>query len=170
MKKNCFFVLITIFFLINGFSQNIPDEFYGIWESKDRYVFIEEQETKNENQIVIYLKTYYGWYVDRTVEPKEYDEKVKRSRNSSTPKNAEQIYFEIQPINQTDSIMIADDSLAFEINLRYSKNEIRKIPVALINQHIYLDFYIQDSTDIGTTLLGLAYQYEEDFSFTEYAG
>ena len=147
MKKNCFFVLITIFFLINGFSQNILDEFYGIWESKDRYVFIEEKETENENQIVIYLKTYYGWYVDRTVEPKEYDEKVKRSRNSSTPKNSEQIYFEIQPINQTDSIMIADDSLAFEINLRYSKNETRKIPVALINQHIYLDFYIQDSND-----------------------
>ena len=60
--KKCIFILILIFFLINGFSQNIPDEFYGIWESKDRYVFIEEKETENENQIVIYLKTYYGWY------------------------------------------------------------------------------------------------------------
>ena len=69
--------MILIFFLINGYSQNIPEEFYGIWESKDRYVFIEKNETEKANQIVIYLKTYYGWYVDRTVEPKEYDEKVK---------------------------------------------------------------------------------------------
>ena len=64
--------MILIFFLINGYSQNIPEEFYGIWESKDRYVFIEKNETEKANQIVIYLKTYYGWYVDRTVEPKEY--------------------------------------------------------------------------------------------------
>ena len=145
--KKCIFILILIFFLINGYSQNIPEEFYGIWESKDRYVFIEKNETEKANQIVIYLKTYYGWFVDRTVEPKEYDEIIKRTRNNSTPKNAEQVFFEILPINQNNDIIISDDSLAFEINLIYSKNEIHKIPVTLINQKIYLDFYIQDTDD-----------------------
>ena len=145
--KKCIFILILIFFLINGYSQNIPEEFYGIWESKDRYVFIEKNETEKANQIVIYLKTYYGWYVDRTVEPKEYDEIIKRTRNNSTPKNAEQVFFEILPINQNNDIIISDDSLAFEINLIYSKNEIHKIPVTVINQKIYLDFYIQDTDD-----------------------
>lgn len=133
--------------LTNCFSQTIPDDIYGIWESKDRYVFIEKNETEKANQIVIYLKTYYGWYVDRTVEPKEYDEIIKRTRNNSTPKNAEQVFFEILPINQNNDIIISDDSLAFEINLIYSKNEIHKIPVTLINQKIYLDFYIQDTDD-----------------------
>ena len=145
--KKCIFILILIFFLINGYSQNIPEELYGIWESKDRYVFIEKNETEKANQIVIYLKTYYGWYVDRTVEPKEYDEIIKRTRNNSTPKNAEQVFFEILPINQNNDIIISDDSLAFEINLIYSKNEIHKIPVTVINQKIYLDFYIQDTDD-----------------------
>lgn len=41
---------------------------------------------------------------------------------------------------------------------------------AVFSFHVHGMEYIQDSTDIGTTLLGLAYQYEEDFSFTEYAG
>lgn len=147
MKKNCFFVIFIFFFLANCFSQMIPDDLFGIWESKDRYIFIEKNDTENDNQIVIYLKTYYGWYVDRTVEPKEYNEKVKRNRNNSTPKNAEQVYFEIKPINQTKDFAVSDDSVAFEIHLIYSKNEIQKIPVVIINQNIYLDFYIQDSDD-----------------------
>lgn len=140
-------MLSVFFFLANCFSQMIPDKFYGIWESKDRYIFIEKNDTENDNQIVIYLKTYYGWYVDRTAEPQEYDEKVKRNRNSSTPKKAEQIFFDIQPISQTDGFVVADDSLAFEINMIYSKNEIQKVPVAIINQNLYLDFYIRDSVD-----------------------
>ena len=147
MKKNCIFLLSMLILLTNCFSQTIPDDIYGIWESKDRYVFIEKNETEKANQIVIYLKTYYGWYVDRTAEPKEYDEKEKRNRNSSTSKNAEQIYFEIKPINQTGGFKIAEDSLAFEMNLIYAKKEIQKIPVAFINQKIYLNFYIQDFDD-----------------------
>ena len=147
MKKKYIFLLSMLILLTNCFSQTIPDDIYGIWESKDRYVFIEKNETEKANQIVIYLKTYYGWYVDRTAEPKEYDEKEKRNRNSSTSKNAEQIYFEIKPINQTDGFKIAEDSLAFEMNLIYAKNEIQKIPVAVINQNIYLNFYIQDFDD-----------------------
>ena len=100
MKKNCIFLLSMLILLTNCFSQTIPDDIYGIWESKDRYVFIEKNETEKANQIVIYLKTYYGWYVDRTVEPKEYDEIIKRTRNNSTPKKSEQIFYEILPINQ----------------------------------------------------------------------
>ena len=147
MKKKYIFLLSMLILLTNCFSQTIPDDIYGIWESKDRYIFIEKNDAKDNNQIAIYLKTYYGWYVDRTAEPKEYDEKEKRNRNSSTSKNAEQIYFEIKPINQTDGFKIAEDSLAFEMNLIYAKNEIQKIPVAVINQNIYLNFYIQDFDD-----------------------
>lgn len=146
MKKYCF--VVFLFAKIFIYSQNIPNQLYGIWEAKDRYVFFEKTEEQNyaENQIVIYLKTYYGWYIDRTVEPKEYAQKESRTRNAATAKNAEQVFFTIENIKNSTEIQkkLPDDNFVFELNLKYSKNDAAKIPVAVVKNNMYLNFYVQD--------------------------
>ena len=63
MKKIFLSLFTLLFFLTPIFSQNL-DNLYGIWEGKDRFVFIEPGEN-NETEIVILLKDFYGWYYDR---------------------------------------------------------------------------------------------------------
>lgn len=148
MKK--YFFAFFLFVEIFVYSQNIPNQLYGIWESKDRYVFFERGDGQNraENQVAIYLKTYYGWYVDRTAEPEKYAEQESRTRNAATVKKGEQIFFtteDIRSSNENGSARIfPDDDCAFEINLKYSKNDYAKIPVAIIKNNMYLNFYAQD--------------------------
>ena len=68
----------------------LPEKLTGIWEAKDRYVFF-EQNDKDESELVVVLKTYYGWYLDRAAEPSDFAEKESRTRNSATTRNAEHI-------------------------------------------------------------------------------
>ena len=134
MKKPSF--LLIFFFLVNlCFSQNIPSSLYGIWEGKDRIVFFED------NQIVILLKEYYGWYYDRAVEPENYDEKEPRVRNTGTTKKAQQIYFDVKNLQQ------GQNWCALELETELSHRQKNLIPLLIDGDKIYLDFYLQNEED-----------------------
>lgn len=115
------------------FSE-IPGRLYGIWEGKDRYVFFEKDENERD-QIVIILKTYYGWYLDRVVEDASYGEKAKRDRNAATTKEP---VFVISEANQ-----ILDYNDAYEMTLTYDKRDISYVPFCIIDGVMYLDFYLR---------------------------
>ena len=141
MKKGLI-SFILFFISLSLFAINIPDQLYGIWEGKDRFVFFEETEEQNP-QIVIILKEFYGWYYDRAAEPKEYEQKESRKRNSATTRNAEQVYFTLNPISKAQE----DRMDAFELKMDYSRFQTSIIPIALVQDNIFLNFYIQDQED-----------------------
>lgn len=152
MKRSPLFFIILINSLF-VFSQNtvIPDSLYGIWESKDRYVFFEKKSENNVpdnngDEIVIYLKTYYGWYVDRTVEPSDYSEKSERDRNIASPRKADHVYYSIEdiPVLKQKETNFPEKNSVFELNLQYSKNDYTIIPVAIVDDKMYLNFYVRD--------------------------
>ena len=99
MKKLVITILIFLI-SINLFSETIPTKLLGIWESKDRYVFF-EQNDEEEPELVVVLKTYYGWYYDRAAEPAKYAQKKARTRNTATTRNAEHIYIQNIKRNKT---------------------------------------------------------------------
>ena len=137
MKKPSF--LLIFFFLVNlCFSQNIPSSLYGIWEGKDRIVFFED------NQIIILLKEYYGWYYDRAVEPENYDEKEPRVRNSGTTKKPQQLYFDIKNLKEGENWSF------FELETELSRHQKNLIPLLISDDKIYLDFYLQNDQDRNT--------------------
>ena len=57
--KKFIIVFSTLFFSSLLFSEILPSKLLGIWESKDRYIFF-EQNDEEEPQLVLILKTYYG--------------------------------------------------------------------------------------------------------------
>lgn len=138
--KKIFLSLGLVFAFINLFATDLPDSLYGIWEGKDRFVFFEETQD-NQPQIVILLKEYYGWYYDRAVEPAEYAQKEPRSRNSATPRNAEQVSIDILPISKNQN------NGCYELQLEYSRNQKNNIPIVILDDNIFLNFYSQDSED-----------------------
>ena len=83
--KKIFIFIVSIFFNLSLFAD-IPSSLYGIWEGKDRYVFFEQ--VQEEDRIVIILKDYYGWYLDRVVEHEDYSKNYKRDRNTATTKKS----------------------------------------------------------------------------------
>lgn len=149
MKKG-FSVILLLLLNLPVFSQTvIPDSLSGIWEGKDRFIFFENKQN-NENsesdfsdsEIVILLKEYYGWYYDRAAEPEEYDNREKRLRNSATHKTPEHISFSVNTINKNDY------SNAWEIQLNYSKHESNRVPVLVLDDKMFLDFYIRDNKSL----------------------
>lgn len=140
MKKGLL-LLVLLSLSLSLFAMEIPQELYGIWEGKDRFVFFEENKDEESPQIVILLKEYYGWYYDRAAEPQEYADKENRVRNTGTTRKAEQVYFSINSISKADP----ERRDAFELNMKYSKFQNSIIPLAIIDDNIFLNFYIQDT-------------------------
>lgn len=138
MKKLIFFIII----LFNSFlfCTELPEQLYGIWEGKDRIVFFEKDQNTSDMQIVIILKEYYGWYYDRAAEPESYDEKDKRTRNSATTRNAENVFIEDLKINKDK-----DKLLTATINLKYSNHQKCQIPFCILDDNIFLDYMESDS-------------------------
>lgn len=138
MKKG--FSVVLIFFLIFPvFSYSIPRELAGAWEEKDRVYVFDENQSNELPELVVSLKTYNGLYPDRAAEPAEYAEKNPRQRNTANHKDAEHIPFEIRQFvangRQIENV--------WEIVITYSKHEISYIPVAIIDNKLYFDFYVQ---------------------------
>lgn len=141
--KKALLISALILFCGSVFSLDIPDSLLGIWEGKDRYVFFENQGDKESPEIVVVLKTYYGWYLDRASEPSSYSETEARTRNNATHKEAEHITFELNPVSRctlTDNV--------WELTFRYSKRDINYVPVAIIDNKMYLDFFIKDKIPV----------------------
>ena len=139
--KKISLLIIFFFALFNLFAAELPDSLYGIWEGKDRFVFFEKTEEDNQPQIVILLKEYYGWYYDRAVEPEEYAKKEVRVRNTATSRKAEQVYIDAVPISKNQI------KECFELQMTYSRNQKNNIPVVILDDNLFLNFYIQDSED-----------------------
>ena len=60
-------------------TDEVPICFNGIWEGSDRYIMFQEKselqqivspdiQLSHDNYIWIYLKIFYGWYIDRAAE------------------------------------------------------------------------------------------------------
>ncbi len=122
------------------FAQSIPSKLLGIWESKDRYVFF-EQNDEDQPQLVVLLKTYYGWYLNRAVEPASYNDKEPRVRNTANARNAEHIY--IQNINTKET----GNSLYGSLDLYYSTWQKNTIPFFMLEDSIYLSYFEKDEID-----------------------
>ena len=122
------------------FAQSIPSKLLGIWESKDRYVFF-EQNDEDQLQLVVLLKNYYGWYLNRAAEPASYNDKEPRVRNTANARNAEHIY--IQNINTKET----GNSLYGSLDLSYSTWQKNTIPFFMLEDSIYLSYYEKDEID-----------------------
>ncbi len=135
------YISTIIIFLIFSpscfFAETLPSKLLGIWEAKDRYVFF-EQNDDNEPELVVLLKEYYGWYLDRAAEPVSYAEKDTRIRNIPTPRNAEHIY--IRNIDTKES----SKSLYGALDLYYSRWQKNTIPFFMLDDSIYLKYFVLD--------------------------
>ena len=141
MKKAVF--LISIILLnICLYAETLPSKLLGIWEAKDRYVFFEEND-ENQPQIVIVLKTYYGWYLNRAAEPAQYNEKEPRVRNTANARNAEHIYIQNVDVKETEK------SLYGSLDLAYSGWQKNTIPFLIIDNAIYLSYFEKDISTQG---------------------
>ena len=136
MKK--IFVSLFCFLLFSFiFAETLPSKLLGIWESKDRYVFF-EQNDQEDPQLVVILKTYYGWYLNRAAEPEDYSKKEARVRSTANARNAEHIY--IKNINLKETA----NSLYGSLDLAYSGWQENTIPFLLIDGSIYLSYFEKD--------------------------
>ncbi len=129
MKKNLSLLFLLILTPLYAFT--LPQELYGIWEGKDRIIFIEE----NPTEITIILKEFYGWYYDRVAEPSDYAQKNPRTRNNATTRNAEHVFIDDFALTYQN-----ENNLAGELKLKYSNRQKNYIPIALINDNLYLNF------------------------------
>ena len=107
---------------------------------QDRYVFF-EQNDEDQPQLVVLLKTYYGWYLNRAAEPASYNDKEPRVRNTANARNAEHIY--IQNINTKET----GNSLYGSLDLSYSTWQKNTIPFFMLEDSIYLSYFEKDEID-----------------------
>ena len=138
MSKKIFSTLIILLSAACLFAETIPSKLLGIWEAKDRYVFF-EQNDQEEPQIVVILKTYYGWYLNRAAEPEEYAEKEARVRNTANSRKAEHV--KIKNIDTKET----SDSLYGSLDLYYSARDKNTIPFFILDNQLYLTYYEKDS-------------------------
>lgn len=110
------------------------------------------------SDMVVILKTYYGWFYDRAAEPASYADNTSRFLCSATAKEAEHITVTYEPLLTRASRygaagdLISDDSGVWEIVIQYGTKQrnITRIPVAVIGNNLYLDFLIKARTDSTT--------------------
>lgn len=135
--KKAFFICLLFLEVFYSFAEALPTKLLGIWEAKDRYVFF-EQNDEEELEIVVVLKTYYGWYLNRAAEPADYNEKEPRVRNTANARNAEHIY--IQNINTKETA----SSLYGSLDLAYSTWQKNSIPFFILDNQLYLSYFEKD--------------------------
>lgn len=131
-------------------SNQVPEIFSGIWEGDDRYIMFQDKDeleqildgdlklTEN-NYIWIYLKTFYGWYVDRSAEKNNRkNSKYPYDRNDTVFRDVQNIRMQFKPLVKSDNCC------AYEIILTYPGiKESTVIPVCIIGDNLYLDFSIK---------------------------
>ncbi len=148
------------------FEDDVPVSLSGIWEGKDRFVMFENPDKDNPDggsavdgeglnndgtaafsykapdYLTIYLKAFYGWYLDRTAEPDTFDSSS-RDRNNTTVKSPEYVYSFYRPV-----IASSGSNSVWELFVHYPrKKEPFVIPLAVINDSIYLKFFIKIPTE-----------------------
>ena len=156
-----------------NFLLGVPDAFAGLWERDDRFVMFAESDdflesrvqeflsspeasddeknaVRNQAKYVsILLKTFYGWYLDRTAEPESFSSEA-RFVNDSTCPEAERIRVEFRPLLRMADAVGADqgEGSVWEIFIRYpGVREPAIIPLAIIGGNLYLNFAIKLNTE-----------------------
>lgn len=156
-----------------NFLLGVPDAFAGLWERDDRFVMFAESDdflesrvqeflsspeasddeknaVRNQPKYVsILLKTFYGWYLDRTAEPESFSSEA-RFVNDSTCPEAERIRAEFRPLLRMADAVGADqgEGSVWEIFIRYpGVREPAIIPLAIIGGNLYLNFAIKLNTE-----------------------
>lgn len=172
------FFLANAFFAVaqvssGNFLLGVPDAFAGLWERDDRFVMFAESDdflesrvqeflsspeasddeknaVRNQAKYVsILLKTFYGWYLDRTAEPESFSSEA-RFVNDSTCPEAERIRVEFRPLLRMADAGGADqgEGSVWEIFIRYpGVREPAIIPLAIIGGNLYLNFAIKLNTE-----------------------
>lgn len=130
----------------------LPEIFSGAWEKGDRIIFFDSDDENTRVDFSVILKTYYGWFYDRVAEPVSYSEREKRFRCTATAKAPERFSVLFEPIPAWQDAMsqrnISDSNgSAYEIVLRHANKEVTRVPVAVIDDALYLDFAIKSSVD-----------------------
>ncbi len=163
MSKKLFSILSFSLIITCLFAETLPTRLLGIWESKDRYVFF-EQNDEDEPQLVVVLKEYYGWYYDRAAEPASYSEKESRIRSIPTPRNAEHIY--IQNIDTKET----ENSLYGALDLKYSNWQKNTIPFFMLENSIYLKYFVLDEREVSEENGSLMTSENQNVSYKFYRG
>lgn len=129
MKKKYFVLCILMFIIVKIYSITTPEELKGIWQGKDRILFIGD-----ENEFSIILKLYYGWYYDYALEADVnlINKEKKNAASSSLPQNLTVSFNKI-----------IENSTAYEITISSNNKPISCTPVAVINNELYLNFLIK---------------------------
>ncbi len=130
MKKQ--FASFLLAFACAVLHAEIPEVLHGIWEGKDRYMFI-----GGNGEFSLILKVYDGWYFDRAAESEGFEEQSTRERNSATGKNPVRIQADFQKISE------GGPDGAYEMLMYDGKKLVQKIPLAVSDGKIYLDFLVR---------------------------
>lgn len=141
---------LLMIFLCPAHSSPLPDQLLGIWEGRDRYVFFEQPDPEQNPVIVIVLKTYYGWHLDRAAEPESYAQRQARSVNAATAKKAESVDIDFLPISMARNLAASSPgggAFAGELVLIFSKLQQNRIALAVDDGKMYLNFFVQDEDD-----------------------
>ncbi len=126
-------------------KDEIPECLQGMWQGSDRLLLFSGEE----KDFFAVLRMFYRWYDDRAAEKAGYKEIKTRDRNDTTSRNAEDIDIKYITVveNQNHTAGV------YELEVKYLgvKDKVY-IPLAVINNNIYLDFLIKDraaETDSG---------------------
>lgn len=130
----------------------LPEIFSGAWEKGDRIIFFDSDDENTRVDFSVILKTYYGWFYDRTAEPVSYSEREKRFRCTATATKSETFSVSFEPISAWQDAMSQrniseSNGSAYEIVLRHENKVVTRVPVAVIDDALYLDFAIKSSVD-----------------------
>jgi hypothetical protein len=147
-------------------KMELPALLEGIWQGSDRYVFFVSPAAASSalippSDLVVILKTYYGWFYDRAAEPASYAADTRRFCCTATTKEAEHLTVTFEPLGitaeQRKNNEPGGDSGVWQICISYgNKHDTSYIPVAVIGNSLYLDFALlnsdgrEDAADIGT--------------------
>lgn len=148
-------------------TVGFPALLEGIWTGGDRYVFFVPENTAEKaavkpTDIALILKTYYGWFYDRTAEPEDWASSPERFLCTATTKEAERLTVTAEnllnrpPRYDADGNAVPYDSGAWELVVKYNgkKRYETRIPVAVIGNDLYLDFVLRNSSTDAITAGG----------------
>lgn len=134
MKLKKFFSFFLFFITAEAIFSEIPEQLKGIWSGNDRIIFL-----GGKDEISIILKEYYGWYYDRAIEPNEFSNIQERKRNAATQKTAHDYKVSFEQIENSED--------AWEMTIFIDEKTKSTIPVALVDNKIYLDFLVKSEPD-----------------------
>ena len=136
MRKLAVFFFL-LFITLAKITAQTPTELKGIWQNDDRYIFFGEN-----NEIAVVLKLFYTWYADRAVEPKNFSEIYKKHINDATP--ATKLSYTVKYERKFENLPIWD------ITILENEKTISTIPVAVIDNEIYLNFLVKETNQNET--------------------